>query len=73
MSVLHFSGHFTFHMPEYNNAPRNRKEGFNATLSKEKVLEICGCDPTHHFGFRFFDVKATQHMIMGKWINKVMQ
>jgi hypothetical protein len=58
--VLHFSGHFAFHMPEYNNAPRNRKEPFNATLSKEKVLEICGCDPAHYFEFRFFDVKATQ-------------
>jgi hypothetical protein len=57
-------------MPEYNNAPRNRKEVFNATLSKDKVLEICGCDPAHYFEFRFFDVKATQVIYDNGEMNK---
>jgi hypothetical protein len=58
--VVHFSGNFIFHMPVYNNIPRNKKKFFDSNLKKVDVLQLCGCDPAHYFEFQFDNVKATQ-------------
>jgi hypothetical protein len=58
--IAHFHGKFQFHMPQYNNAPRNPGVPFDPTLARAAVLRLCGCDPAHYFEFRFLDVKITQ-------------
>jgi len=58
--ILHFSGKFRFHMPEYNNGPAGRGVAFDAQLPAAEVASICGCDPAKYFEFSLFDVEVRQ-------------
>ena len=47
-------------MPERNNDPTTLPIDFNSALTKEQVMNICGCDPAHYYEFSFFDTRVTQ-------------
>jgi hypothetical protein len=66
MSVIHFNGKFIFHMPGYNNHPKNDtnnnrgKDKFDADRPVDKVKDLCACDPEHYFEFYFRNVRVSQ-------------
>lgn len=58
--IVHFSGRFQFHMPEYNNDPGNLPVAFDPARPPDQVKALCGCDPAHYYEFRFLDVRVEQ-------------
>jgi hypothetical protein len=60
LPIVHFSGKFRFHMPEYNNGPAGQAVAFDPALPVADVLSLCGCDPSKYFDFQFFDTRVTQ-------------
>ena len=58
--IAHFHGKFLFHMPQYNNVPRNPGVPFDPALARDAVLRLCGCDPARYFEFRFQNVEISQ-------------
>jgi hypothetical protein len=60
MPLLHFYGRFNFQAPTYNNDPTEQEIPFDPNVEKEKVLEYCGCDPSHYFEFSFRNVTVNQ-------------
>src|SRR5947208_3553244 len=58
--ILHFSGRFRFHMPEYNNDPTDQRVDFDPSRSQAEVMTLCGCDPAHYLEFTFFDTRITR-------------
>jgi hypothetical protein len=60
MSIIHFNGKFNFHMPGYNNIPQNQKIPFDPNPQRDKVYEVCGCDPTYYYDFFFNNVTVNR-------------
>jgi hypothetical protein len=58
--ILHFHGHFRFHMPEYNNDPTNPGVRFDPNIDARDVRGLCGCDPARYYEFSFYDARVTQ-------------
>jgi hypothetical protein len=60
MTVIHFSGQFEFQMPVRNNVPELQYEPFDPEKDLDDVMDLCGCNPSKYFEFKFNNAQINQ-------------
>jgi hypothetical protein len=60
MTVIHFSGQFEFQVPVRNNIPELQYEPFDPEKDLDDVMDLCGCNPSKYFEFKFKNAQINQ-------------